>query len=336
LPNEAPEVQFILYGREGDATLDGAPNAAWRAVDPRGLAWHLATARRARTECDLYFSTISYLTPYFLDRYVQTVFDLIAFKDFAHPHPRARRIERLTARRTLRRAQAILTISHATARDLDELMPELRGKVRVTPLAADERFARPFSDDELAAVRERYALPERFVLATGTIEPRKNLARLVRAWELVPADLREAHALVLAGRRGWAYEPVFEAIAAHPPGAIRHLDFVSDDDLARLYAAATVFCYPSLYEGFGLPVLEAMQAGLAVVASAVPSLREVGGDAVRYVDPYAPEDIAAALEDLLRADDRRAALASAGSRRARTFSWDRTARETMEVLRAVS
>jgi glycosyltransferase involved in cell wall biosynthesis len=336
LPARAPETRFVLY-TNAPPELDGLPpNAEWRPLPGGGLTWHGRVGRRARRECDLYFSTASYLTPFFLGPYVQTVYDLIPFRPAALPHGRAGRIERLTLRRALRGARAIVTISKATAGDLCELLPEVEEKVTVTPLAADARFRPDVPAEEVAAVRRRHGLPETFVLSIGTIEPRKNLTRLVEAFAALPDATRRDCGLVLAGRKGWGYEPVFEAIAARGDDRIVHLDFVPEDDLPALYAAATVFCYPSLYEGFGLPVLEAMQAGTPVVTSNVSSLPEVGGDAVRYADPYDVDDLAAALDELLGDEARRDELRRAGLERAREFSWERTAERTLEVLRAAA
>ena len=335
LPAAAPDARFVLYANE-DGALAGPSNVEWRAVRRSGVRWHLGVARKARTETDLYFSTMGYVTPHFLRAYVQTVFDLIAFKDFALPHRHSARVERLTLGRTLRHARAIVTISEATARDLRALGPEVAERVAVTPLAADARFHPNRTPEELDDVRRRYGLPTDYVLATGTIEPRKNLSRLVKAFAALPGDVRSTHMLVLVGKKGWDHEPVFEAIAAHAGGRAVHLDFVPDDDLARLYAGATVFCYPSLYEGFGLPVLEAMQAGAPVVTSHISSLPEVGGDAVRYVDPYDVGDIARTLADVLGDEAQRKALSRAGIERARRFSWETTARLTLDVLRAAA
>lgn len=334
LPLVDSEAQFLLY-TSAAAPYDGLPaNANWRPMGATSPQWHLRAARSVRRECDLYLS-LSYLTSAFLDAYVQTVFDLIAFKDFALSPGRSRRVERLTLRRAVTRARAILTISEATAADLAELVPEAAGKTTVTPLAADERFAPDPPAADVERVRSRYKLAGGYVFATGTIEPRKNYVRLVRAHAALPHDVRHAYPLVLAGRRGWEFEPILAAMASHADPRVRLLGFVPDDDLAVLYAQATVFCYPSRYEGFGLPVLEAMQAGAPVVTSNVSSLPEVGGDAVRYVDPNDAGDLRAALEELLGDEGRRAELRAAGLERAKLFSWEQTARTTMEVLRSV-
>jgi alpha-1,3-rhamnosyl/mannosyltransferase len=149
---------------------------------------------------------------------------------------------------------------------------------------------------------------------------------------MVPDDLRRAHELVLVGPRGWEYEE----ITARAGGDIRILGHVPDVELAALYELCTVFCYPSLYEGFGLPLLEAMQSGAASIASNTSSLPEVGGDAVRYVDPYDTRQLAGELESLLGDAGARSDLGRRARERAQTFSWSRTADHIVGALTAIA
>ena len=168
------------------------------------------------------------------------------------------------------------------------------------------------------------------MLAAGTLEPRKNLLRLIRAHAALPPELGRAHPLLIVGPRGWEEEEIMGAAAGGEN--VRLAGFVPDADLAGLYAGCSVFCYPSLYEGFGLPVLEAMAAGAAVLTSNVSSLPEVGGDAVAYVDPRDETAIARALEVLLQSPDERARLAERARRRAAEFSWERVAEAILDEL----
>lgn len=170
-----------------------------------------------------------------------------------------------------------------------------------------------------------------FVLAVGTLEPRKNLPRLVEAYSILPHELQAAHPLIVVGAQGWRTGPTLAALRSLGDRC-RLLGHVSDAALAELYRRCAVFCYPSLAEGFGLPVLEAMAAGAAVITSDVSSLPEVGGDAVEYVHPTSVASIQAALERLLRSSDRRSELGVRGPERARQFSWDRTARLMLRAL----
>jgi alpha-1,3-rhamnosyl/mannosyltransferase len=173
------------------------------------------------------------------------------------------------------------------------------------------------------------------VLAVGTLEPRKNLPRLVEAYRALDAELQACHPLVVVGALGWETGPTRAALASLGSRCLM-LGFVSDAALEELYRRCSLFCYPSLGEGFGLPVLEAMAAGAPVITSNISSLPEVGGEAVEYVAPDSAASIAAALERLLRDDERRAWLAREGPKRAAGFSWASFAERTLDVLHAAS
>ena len=232
------------------------------------------------------------------------------------------------------RATAIIAISEHTRRDLIERYCVAPSKITVIPEAADPRFVPP-QPEQVRAVRARYGLPERYLLAVGTIEPRKNLTRLVDACgPLLAAQATDA--LVLVGSKGWLYEDFFGHLEALPyrdrvilPG------FVADEDLPAVYAGATVTVQPSLYEGFGLPVLEAMACGSPVCASNASSLPEVGGDAARYFDPQQVSEMTEVLRSTLRDADARAEMRAAGLERAAQFSWRRTAELTAGLYERV-
>jgi alpha-1,3-rhamnosyl/mannosyltransferase len=199
-----------------------------------------------------------------------------------------------------------------------ERFPRAAPHARVVPHGVEERF---FVDSP----------KQPYVLMTGTLEPRKNIVRALEAFAGLPADLRDGFELLLAGPRGWQTDEIDAALSRFGD-RVRRLGHVDDAELPALYAGATAFLYPSLREGFGLPVLEAMAAGTAVVTSGISSLPEVGGDAVRYVDPHDVDSIRDGLAEILDDAERREALAAAGRERARSFTWERTARETLEVL----
>jgi glycosyltransferase involved in cell wall biosynthesis len=321
------DARFTLYARERwDEPLD--ERFAWRLIDAPDPRWHVRAASAARGD-DVFLSTNSYLTAWFLrPPSVVFVYDLVPFVEGAAAQRRATRIERATIRPAIRRAARLLCISAATRDDLEARFPAARGKTLVAPLAADQRFFRERSAQELAGVRARHGLQRPFVLAAGTLEPRKNLPRLVEAYGALPDELRAEHELVVVGPEGWELE---SALRGAGEGGARLLGHVPDEDLAALYEACAVFCYPSLYEGFGLPVLEAMAAGAAVLTSDVSSLPEVGGDAVAYADPLDAAAIGAGLAALLGDAGRRAALGAAARERARSFSWERFAAQVMEA-----
>jgi alpha-1,3-rhamnosyl/mannosyltransferase len=321
--------RYLLYCRRpwDEAALD--ERFRWVEVGLPDPAWHAAAALRGSRGCDVFLSTNSYLTAWMLRvPSVVLVYDMVAFLPHAHAQKRAARIERATIRPALLRADRLACISRSTESDLLRLFPRAAGKTAVIPLAADARFYQARPSEEVAARHEVSA--GAYVLAAGTLEPRKNLLRLIRAHAALPDELATTHPLLIVGPRGWEEQEILRAAAGSD--GVRLAGFVPDDELAALYAGCSVFCYPSLYEGFGLPVLEAMAAGAPVLTSNVSSLPEVGGNAVAYADPEDEHAIAAGLERLLRSPDERARLAALGRERAREFSWERVARGVLEEL----
>jgi glycosyltransferase involved in cell wall biosynthesis len=329
------EHSYVLYCRRpGDLALDG--RFRWETVESPDPLWHLRTALAASRACDVFLSTNSYLTAWFLR--VPTaiiVYDLIPFRPGAHAQRRSQLIEKATIRPALRRARSLVCISEATRSDLVELFPYASPKARVVRLAVSDRLRRTRSEAELASVRGRLGLDGSFVLCAGTLEPRKNLVRLIDAFIGLPDELRAPHMLAVVGPKGWEAEEIHRRIS-EAGASVKLLGYVSDDELAALYQACTLFCYPSLYEGFGLPVLEAMTCGSPVLTSRVSSMPEIAGDAALYVDPLDVADIRAGLVRLLSSEEERRSLAERGRTRAANFAWERTAREMLEALEALA
>jgi alpha-1,3-rhamnosyl/mannosyltransferase len=325
--------RYILYCREpGDLELDD--RFVWRRVGRADPLWHVVVAHMASRECDAFLSTNSYLTTWATRcPSAVIVYDLVPFVRDARAQKRAALIERATIDVGVRRAAALVCISAATRRDLIARVPSAERRAVVVPLAADALFSAPEAREQAATVAAGYGIAHPYVLAAGTLEPRKNLGRLIDAWEQLPTALRDAHELVLVGPTGWEAEEILSRAQDH---AVRTIGYVSDADLAALYAGSEVFAYPSLYEGFGLPILEAMAAGAPVLTSNVSSLPEVAGDAALLVDPRSVTAIRDAVRQLLEDAPRREALRNAGRARAAQFSWDRTAIEIRDVLRAIS
>src|SRR4051812_7607480 len=317
--------RYVLYARtRWDEPLDERFN--WALSPAPGPRWNVSAACHANRTCDVLLSTNSYLTAWFTTiPTVLEVYDLVAFDRALRPSPRAGAIERATLGPAVRRAAGMVCISQATADALTERYPRAAGKVTVALLGSSPAL---MPDPAME-------LPEDFVLAVGTLEPRKNLPRLVEAYAALPEELQAAHPLLVAGRIGWEAAETLDALEGLGERC-RLLGPVSDPRLAALYQRCTVFCYPSLAEGFGLPVLEAMAAGAPVITSDTSSLPEVGGDAVEYVTPADTGSIRASLERLLADPQRCATLAAAGRERSKHFSWDRHAALTVRALEAAS
>lgn len=231
------------------------------------------------------------------------------------------------ARNALRSADAFVANSEFTKDSFVRRFSIPPSKIQVAPLQADEKFFEAPDAARLGLAAKRYRLPERFVLTIGGSQPRKNVERLVEAHRLLPDDMRAGYPLVVVGAR-WGGRPV--------AGDVVEAGIVDDDDLPSLYRLATVFVYPSLYEGFGLPVLEAMASGTPVVAARATSLPEVGGDAAVYVDPTDPDDIAGTLRRVLADASARDALTAAGRERVRAFSWRRAARAHLAAFESAA
>ncbi len=234
---------------------------------------------------------------------------------------------------SLRRAERLIAVSRATASDLLRLPGIDAERVRVIYEAAAPGLT-PATPEQVRALSHRLALPETFFLFLGALEPRKNVVTLVRALaELYAAGDHRAK-LVIAGAEGWRNDDVYDEVKKRGlERDIRFAGYIPAEDLPALYGAATAFVYPSLFEGFGLPPLEAMACGTPVICSNTSSLPEVVGDAAITVDPLDTSDLAAALRTALDDADLRARLSHAGLQRAALFSWERTARETLEVYR---
>jgi alpha-1,3-rhamnosyl/mannosyltransferase len=245
-------------------------------------------------------------------------------------HPAANRRADRNFEAILRRADRLIAVSACTKSDAVRVLGLRPEKITVIHLG----IAAPFFDPEVKAidsVRARYGLNRPFVLYIGTIEPRKNIDLLLDAFEALPASLRQEFELVVAGPMGWA-----SAQTAARVRSLRYLGYIPEADTAPLTAAATVFAYPSFYEGFGFPVAQAMAAGTPVIASNVSSLPEITGDAALLIDPRSLTELRDALSRLLLSPTLRAELAARGRVRARAFRWEACAQQSLLFFREVA
>jgi glycosyltransferase involved in cell wall biosynthesis len=314
------------------ATFDS--RFAWRALGAPGLSWPLVAGHEMSRWAEAALASTSYAmtAPWRLPG-AAIVWDFAAF-DRRWRTPRGSLLERVTLPIAVRRCGALIAISETTRGELGRRFPSALARATVARPAADPRFS-PQSQSGDTAVLERHRVRPPYVLVTGTVEPRKNLPRVIEAFAGLQPERRRGWTLVLAGAPGWQTEAAFAAVAAHRE-LVRTLGFVPDDDLACLYRHADVFCYLSLYEGFGIPVLEAMQSGTAVLTSSVSSMPEVGGDAAAYADPRDVRDIQRVLGELLADPGLRARRAAAGRERAAAFSWSDTAARVLATLEGLS
>jgi glycosyltransferase involved in cell wall biosynthesis len=262
---------------------------------------------------------------------VVTIHDIVPFDQPANVAPLFGRWYRWLLPRLARRVRAIITVSEFSGRRIVDVLRVPPERVHVVPNGVDDAFRRAGAEDA-ARVRQALQLPGAgYVLALGSVEPRKNLGRLLQAWQAALGSLPEDLWLVVTGTKGRSAVFGDYELPSLPPRVLL-TGRVEGEYLPGLYAGARAFVYVSVYEGFGLPVLEAMAAGTACMTSAGTSMAEVAGDAALLVDPLRVEEIRTGLTRCATEPALCAQLAARGRARARRYSWDRTARETLSII----
>lgn len=338
---------YLLYGfnvrnrKRLETVQFDAPNCETRVIPiPQRLitlswlAFRAPALDRIVKGCDVYHVSEIGIPPVRKAKRVAFVHDLttLLFPQFHVPTNVFVHRQRF---RRLDEVEAILTNSETTKRDIVDHLGIKPEKIHVTPLGADDSF-KPLSDAIAAPVLDRLGLRKPYFLFVGTLEPRKNVETLILAFNALKEKEGIPHQLVLAGQKGWLCEPILRAIETSPHRSdIVWTHYLSEGDLPALMNGAEVFVYPSFYEGFGLPVLEAMQCGTPVVTSSVSSLPEVGGEACLYADPHSVEDLADRIRMVIHNPDLRKSMSEKGIERAKQFSWEKCARETLAVYESL-
>lgn len=313
------------------ALRTAVPHAEW-VVMPRPRLWtHTALAPELRRRPpDLFFEPAHVLPLWHPPASVVTVHD-VGYEYFPDAHTRFQRFYlRLTTRWHVRAARLILADSHATRNDLVRLYAAPPARVRVVYPGVDLAHFAPRSPDAVAAVRARYGIHGRYLLYVGTLQPRKNLRRVLDAFAQTAPAFPDVQ-LVLVGAAGWRMDAFADLLTALGDRVVR-TGYVDDAELPALYTGAVALVFPSLFEGFGFPVLEAHACGTPVIASTTTSLPEVAGDAALLVNPLETNAIADAMRRLLEDDALRADLAARGRANAARFTWDASAAHVWDAL----
>jgi glycosyltransferase involved in cell wall biosynthesis len=233
-----------------------------------------------------------------------------------------------------RRAAAIITVSNTTKEDIVQILGIPADKVHVIYEAPSADFHPLPENTVLKAVRQSYNLPKHFILFVGTLEPRKNLVRLLQAYEKLHKQVGVPHHLIIAGAKGWKTHKIYATLEQLQLQKVVHLPgYIPQEDLPALFNLADVLALPSLYEGFGLPVVEAMACGTPVVTSRCGALAEVAGEAVEYVEPTEVESIVMGLRHVLMNPERQQELRSLGLTHVRRYNWEHGTQQTLEVYR---
>lgn len=316
--------------RKGCRVRNLGPSRLWLKV-PVILPY-----RVKRDGCDL-FHTQYFAPPWRPCPIVVTIHD-VSFMRYPEFFSRAEaKIFRRLIGSAARRASLILTDSEFSKREIHQHLRVSLDRIRVIPLAVDSCFSVRDKKSALDRVRRKYRIPfDRFILFVGTIQPRKNVSRLLEAFARLRAEVELEHGLVLVGPGKYrAYDVQRLCEEQGLVNHVVHTGYVPAEELVDFYNAAELFVFPSLYEGFGFPPLEAMACGLPVAASRIGALEEVLGKGAAFFDPREPESIAATMRDLLEDELRRETLRQAGRAQARAYSWEVTARRTLSAYEEV-
>ena len=342
LARQDHETEFVLLSRPDDHAFLAALGENFRPVTETAGNYSLSEQIRIplalkREKVDLYHAPHYVLPPLVSCRSVVTIHDCI---HLMFPQYLPNRMALQYAKRSMavaaRRATRVLTVSESSKRDIIRFFGTPAGKIDVIHNAYDERFAVEPPEEEVVRVRERYQLQARFVLYAGNVKPHKNLERLIEAFHLVRNRGLDDLKLVMIGDDISHYAALRRAVHRHQLHQyVRFFGYVPEETLAVMYRLAAAFVFPSLYEGFGLPPLEAMASGTPVVTSSVSSLPEVAGNAAVLVDPYDPAAIADGVHRVLTDAALAADLREKGLARARQFSWETSVRRVREIYREV-
>ena len=318
------------------------PLHTFPAISERNLTriWHRLKVPFPRVEwltggaIDLFHATDFVLAPVTAKTKMLTVHDLAFMRYPEAAMPSLHHYLNIVVPRSIGSADHVIADSGHTAQDLEELWPQLAGRISVVQGAVDHSFFRRVTDQNaLQATRRKYGLDDRpFILGLSTLQPRKNFARLIRAFHAARQEAPLPHQLVIGGKKGWLFDDIFNTVRdlnleedVHFPG------FIADSDLPALYSAAEFFAYPSLYEGFGLPIIEALACGTPVLTADNSCLPEAGGEGALYVDAESVDSIAAGITRLAAQPELRARLAADGQAHARAFTWQRSLRHLLDA-----
>jgi glycosyltransferase involved in cell wall biosynthesis len=339
--NPGYDLRLLVVGKVSNADRAAAPLPLHTTpIDERNMVrlWHRLNLPAPPIEwftggpLDLFHATDFVMAPSRARRKVLTIHDLAFhfYPDAAMPS--LHRYLNVVVPRSVARADHILADSRNTAMDLHEQWQVPTEKLTVVQGAVDHEYFRPIDDPaQLAAVRDRYGIGDRpFILALSTLEPRKNFERLIQAFGRARQEVQLDHQLVIGGKKGWLYDTIFQQVQRlQLEDHVRFPGYVADEDLPTLYSAAQFFAYPSLYEGFGLPIIEALACGTPVLTADNSCLPEAGGPGAIYVDAEDVDSLANGIMRLATDGDLRTQLTETGRQHAATFTWRRSVEQML-------
>ncbi len=288
--------------------------------------------RRLENQINIFHST-DYMIPHLRHvPVIATLYDAIKFKHADWASQQSRYFKNYLLRRMARYAQHVITISEAVKQDIIEYFGIPEAKISVVYCGLDKVWYAPYAIEERQQVLQKYGIKKKYVLTVGTLQARKNIARILDVCEALPVNVSEDLVFIFVGKRGWLEADVFERMQRLIAiGRIKWLQYVTFDELRCLYQSANMVLYPSLSEGFGLPVLEGFASAVPVITSNEGSLAEVAGDAALLVDPYSVADVLAAVLRLYEDNALKQSLVIKGLHQAKKFSWQKMAQDIKEI-----
>lgn len=341
------DLRLLVVGKVEDASRCAAP-APLHTTDlgERNMVrlWHRLNSPWPTVErytggpLDIFHATDFVLAPNRARQTVLTVHDLAFLHYPEASDPRLYRYLNTVVPRSIRRADHIVADSHSTARDVADHFQLPMKRISVVQGAVDHQLFRPIDEpDVIAWAKRKYGIGERpYIFALGSLQPRKNFSRLIEAFSLARSREAIEHHLVIGGSKGWLFDDIFAKVdELDLRDSVLFIGYVDDADLPALYSGAEIFAYPSLYEGFGLPIIEALACGTPVLTAANSCLAEAGGPGALYVDADSTESLAEGLSRLCSDPELRAILSAAGRSHAAHFTWERSAAQLRQTYSEV-
>lgn len=307
-------------------------SSKWLRKVPLRLLWEqlLFPKKLSRLKIDLLHS------PHYTTAYFSKIRKIVNFHDFTYfvvPQMHTflkRELFKFYIKTSLKNADSIIVISKSTQGDLENILNAKRRNVFVTPMGVDERFF--LNDNRGESILGEYGIKGDYILYVGTIEPRKNVLGLLKAYNMIDYQIRDKYKLVICGKKGWMYDDIYKYIEENRlMSKVVFTGFVKDEHLPCFYRYAKLFLYPSFYEGFGIPIIEAMASGVPTITSNISSMKEVAGVACINVDPYNVDEIKNGIELLLNSEELYNELKIKGIERAKIYTWENCARKTLEA-----
>ena len=339
--NQDRENEYYLYSNKNwKNEYEFLPNVHVVELRGKGFFWHLNFYKDLlKRKIDILISTESYILPFLHNpkkiNVALIVHDLVSFKSPAKHQRRATLIEKITLKKSVFKSKWIFTVSEYTKKDLLEMYPKLNleRKIKVVYAGVREIFNVKKDANSIINTQCRYNIEPDYIMMAGTLEPRKNIIGALNAYSLLSKKNQQIYRFVVVGKKGWYYKQIFRKVKElNLTLRVKFLEYIPDDDLVALMQGAKLFLFPSFYEGFGLPILEAMQCGVPVLASRVTSIPELGVDAIHYADPNDVVDIADGITQLLENEDYRQQLKNKSYNQVKNFSWGKTAKLILESI----